>query len=141
MNTDSGYPAARATLRVCGRDLTVMSFHTIAPVSMDASRQWAADLAWLGRQAVDLVGGDLNVTRTNARFGPTLGALGARDAWADCGARRTRTFPSFLPLAQLDHILLGEGLHCRAITTGRHVGSDHLPVRAEIVASDAARSR
>jgi endonuclease/exonuclease/phosphatase family metal-dependent hydrolase len=82
-----------------------------------------ARLAWrlAGSRLPTVIAGDLNMPRLATRA-----ALGYRPVLAG------RTFPAGLPLIQLDHLLV----HGRVRVSGGEVldpvGSDHLPVRAQL---------
>lgn len=79
-------------------------------------RLWAKQF---GRKVFIL--GDLNLTY---RFLP-LGPL-----WRT--AAHTRTYPSWKPVVQFDHVLVRRGLKARKLKRPRTGLSDHLPVMAEI---------
>ena len=49
------------------------------------------------------------------------------------GGHRTPTFPADRPRRQIDHILAGPGVQVRAQSTPHSLGSDHLPLVAEVV--------
>ncbi|GGQ84354.1 endonuclease/exonuclease/phosphatase family protein [Couchioplanes azureus] len=68
-----------------------------------------------------VIAGDLNMCRPTVYL-----ARGFRPA------ARGRTWPAHLPLAQLDHVLAGDGVRVTNAMVGPGVGSDHLPVRATI---------
>jgi endonuclease/exonuclease/phosphatase family metal-dependent hydrolase len=46
---------------------------------------------------------------------------------------RGPTYPAHRPLVQLDHLLAGPGLRAEAAEVLPGVGSDHLPVRAQLL--------
>jgi endonuclease/exonuclease/phosphatase family metal-dependent hydrolase len=49
---------------------------------------------------------------------------------------RAPTYPAHCPLIQLDHFLIGPGLHAESAEVLTGVGSDHLPIRAHLRLSD-----
>ena len=53
---------------------------------------------------------------------------------------RGRTWPAHRPVAQLDHLLAGPGVTLAAQEVGRPVGSDHLPVRAQLALAGERRT-
>jgi endonuclease/exonuclease/phosphatase family metal-dependent hydrolase len=94
----------------------------------------AVQLFWLQRRLKPgpptIIVGDLNMPRTIAARWP---------GYAD--QVRGRTFPAERPLIQLDHVLAGHGIERVSGSVLPHVGSDHLPIRAEIRITGAGRSR
>jgi len=46
---------------------------------------------------------------------------------------RGPTFPAHRPLIQIDHLLAGPGVRAEAAEVLPGVGSDHLPVRAQLL--------
>jgi endonuclease/exonuclease/phosphatase family metal-dependent hydrolase len=71
-----------------------------------------------------VVAGDLN---QSGRHLDQLHALGF-----ESDARRP-TFPSFAPLRQIDHVLVGPGARIERTWTTRSLASDHLPLTASVV--------
>ena len=49
------------------------------------------------------------------------------------GGHPTPTFPADRPRRHIDHVLVGPGVQVRAQSTPRTLGSDHLPLVAEVV--------
>lgn len=102
-------------------DWTVIATHLsfVPPLNMwqlGRIREWARQF---GRRVVIM--GDLNLTH---RFLP-LGPL-----WRT--AAHTRTYPSWRPSVQFDHILVRRGTYAHKLQRPRLGLSDHLPVLAEI---------
>lgn len=102
-------------------DWTVIATHLsfVPPVNMLQLRQIRRWAKRFGRRVAIL--GDLNLTY---RFLP-LGPL-----WRT--AAHTRTYPSWKPAVQFDHILVRRGVRTRKLARPRTNISDHLPVLAEI---------
>lgn len=96
---------------------THLSF--VPPINMLQLRKIRLWAKQFGRKAVIL--GDLNLTY---RFLP-LGPL-----WRT--AAHTRTYPSWKPVVQFDHVLIRRGLKARKLKRPKTAISDHLPVLAEI---------
>jgi len=71
-----------------------------------------------------VIAGDLNMPRPG-----TLSAPGYRDVV------RGRTFPADRPLIQLDHLLIRGRITAAGGEVLEPVGSDHLPVRAQLIVS------
>lgn len=123
------------------RPITVLSFHSKAPLGNGSARFWSDDLALVGRLMADhprslVVAGDFNATRDHRQFRDLLTG-GFSDAAQDAGAGLAFTFPAKrfrVPIAGLDHILLGRGLTGLAVRTARQAGSDHKAVIATVAA-------
>jgi endonuclease/exonuclease/phosphatase (EEP) superfamily protein YafD len=123
------------------RPITVQSFHSKAPVGNGSTRFWAADLARLGRLMADhpgplVIAGDFNATAEHRQFRDLLTG-GYRDAARDAGAGLAFTFPAKrfrVPIAALDHIVLGPGLVGLDVRTAGQPGSDHRAVIARVAA-------
>jgi len=130
-----GMRHAKGVLQLDGRSLTVFSLHPIAPNRPENATVWQQEFASFETigPGLQIVGGDLNATPSNHAFRRLLSALQARDAFAECGQARARTFPAGLPLARIDHLMLGEGVHCSAIRVGEQSASDHRAVYADLV--------
>jgi endonuclease/exonuclease/phosphatase family metal-dependent hydrolase len=74
-----------------------------------------------------VIAGDLNERRRALGLLAGIGFAGDR--------RRRATFPSRLPLRQIDHVLAGPGLRVERSWTVKSLCSDHLPLVAEIHAA------
>jgi endonuclease/exonuclease/phosphatase family metal-dependent hydrolase len=74
-----------------------------------------------GSAVPTVIVGDLNMPRP-----ATVVALGYRPAV------RGRTFPAGRPLIQLDHMLLRGGVTATGAEVAEPLGSDHLPIRAQL---------
>ena len=126
----------------------VQAVHTYPPLPL-AEGRWSDDLGALARQGRATQGrqvmlGDFNATLDHDPFREVLGA-GPADVHDVLGRGIVRTWPSGLPLAHLDHVLIGAntggrekkdaeqggvtaaGVHQRPIP-----GSDHLAVVADL---------
>jgi len=100
-------------------------------------REGLADLAQEVR-AVDepvVVLGDFNADRDHAPFRRLLDT-GLRDAHDERGRGLARTFPSWLPVLHLDHVLVRDGSGARVVVRDvrevRLPGSDHLTVVTDL---------
>lgn len=116
--SDEPHQAIAAELE---NDWTVIATHLsfVPPVNMLQLRRIRVWAKQFGRRVAIL--GDLNLTY---RFLP-LGPL-----WRT--AAHTRTYPSWRPAVQFDHILVRRGLRARKLRRPPVGLSDHLPVLAEI---------
>ncbi len=140
-----GFPPVMADVRVPTgrapgtRTITVLSFHSKAPLGNGGTGPWSDDLDRLGRLTAGhpgslIVAGDFNATRDHRPFRDLL-AAGFTDAAQDAGAGLVPTFPAKpyrVPIAALDHVLLGRGLVGLRVRTVPTPGSDHRAVIARI---------
>lgn len=129
-----------------GRTLRVLGAHTPRPgrawrtKSRNAVLGMLADLARQGSAVAVL--GDLNVTEGSPSFARLLESGGLADSRAGRGPMGTWSVP--MPGARwdlpvrlpLDHVLVGSSLAVVDRRIGPDIGSDHLPVAADIVWCD-----
>ncbi len=123
------------------RAISVLSFHSKAPVGNGGTRYWSDDLNRVGRLMTEhphalVVAGDFNATREHRQFRNLL-AGGYSDPADDAGAGLTFTFPAKrfrIPVACLDHVVLGRGLVGLDVRTANLPGSDHRAVIATVAA-------
>jgi endonuclease/exonuclease/phosphatase family metal-dependent hydrolase len=126
-------------IKVGGVELEVLNTH-LGLVPREQRIQAAAlkGPGWLGRtdrRGPLVVTGDLNAGRASATFRALM--AGMTDARAAAGAGRgTPTFPSQMPVLQLDHVLVSEGVGVCAVTTPMDAltrrASDHLPLVVDL---------
>lgn len=138
-----GFPPVLADVQVPtaggSRSVTVMSFHSKAPVGNGGARLWADDLARLGRLLAThpgplIVAGDFNATHDHRQFRDLLTG-GYHDAAADAGAGFLFTFPALrfrVPIAGLDHLVVSRDLVGLDVHTARQPGTDHKAVIARV---------
>lgn len=132
----SGLPAVAATLAAPGGDVEVILVHLPAP--LDAAqvrrrnghaRQLALHVRELGKPAV--VAGDFNMTMWNRGYRPLAHAGGLANARAGHGVGPT--WPALWRLGvPIDHILATDGVRLENFCVLPSIGSDHLPIAAEI---------
>jgi endonuclease/exonuclease/phosphatase (EEP) superfamily protein YafD len=132
--SSAGRELPRATVRVGGVDVRLLTAHPLPPLSV-FQPLWRASLADLAREArgVDLplvVAGDLNADRDHAAFRDLLDT-GLRDAHDAVGRGLARTFPASLPVLHLDHVLV-RGLVALEVREATVPGSDHKAVVADL---------
>ncbi len=135
-----GFDPVRAQLTFAGRNYTVMSFHSKAPLYNGGTGPWESDLARLselmaGLPAPLVVAGDFNATRDHRQFRDLLNSNGYRDAADDAGAGLLPTFPangSVGPIAGIDHVVLSGDLIGVDAKSAAVQGSDHYAVIARV---------
>jgi endonuclease/exonuclease/phosphatase (EEP) superfamily protein YafD len=137
----AGLPALGLHLRHEGRELSLLSLHTLPPVSreyaatrdaqLQAAAGWSAMQAEAGRAPVLL--GDLNATPFSASIRP-LRASGLRDSLAAGGLLASGSWPDLpVPLRiAIDHCWHDPGLVTVARTVGPALGSDHRPLEVSL---------
>ncbi len=134
-----GRELPRATVDVEGTRVRLLGEHTLPPLSV-FEQLWRAALVDLVQEvrAVDppaVVLGDFNADRDHAPFRRLLDA-GLRDAHDERGRGLARTFPAWLPVLHLDHVLVRDGAGAQVVVRDvrevRLPGSDHLTVVADL---------
>ena len=129
-----GRELPRATVRVGGTDVRLLSAHPLPPVSV-LHDLWRESLEDLARESRDVrlptvVAGDLNADRDHDAFRDLLDT-GLQDAHDAVGRGLVRTWPASLPVLHLDHVLVRE-LVVLDVREVRVPGSDHLAVVADL---------
>jgi endonuclease/exonuclease/phosphatase (EEP) superfamily protein YafD len=132
----SGLPAIAATLAAPAGDVEIILVHLPAPLDAaqvrrrnDHARLLALHLRQLGKPTV--VAGDLNMTMWNRGYRPLAHAGGLANARAGHGVGPT--WPALWRLGvPIDHILATDGVRLGNFRVLPSVGSDHLPIAAEI---------
>jgi endonuclease/exonuclease/phosphatase family metal-dependent hydrolase len=126
-------------IAVGGIELQVLNTHLgLVPREQRAQVAALRGPEWLGgalRRGPLVVVGDLNAGRASGVFRAL--ALGMTDARLAAEAGRgARTFPSQMPVLQIDHVLVGEGLVVRAVNVPMDPlsrrASDHLPLVVDL---------
>jgi endonuclease/exonuclease/phosphatase (EEP) superfamily protein YafD len=132
----------RAVVQVDGRDVALYVLHPLSPRSprrVVLNRLFTADLVdQLRREPLPVIlAGDFNFTAETPNAAALTG-LGLTDAFDLAGVGRGSTWPvrpawaSWLPGVRIDHVYLSAGLTCAAYATGGPMGSDHLPIVADV---------
>ena len=134
-----GRALPRATVEVGGTRVRLLAEHPLPPLSVfeplwrDALTGLAQEVRAVEEPAVVL--GDFNADRDHAPF-RELFETGLRDAHDERGRGLARTFPSWLPVLHLDHVLVRDGADARFVVRDvrevRVPGSDHLTVVADL---------
>jgi endonuclease/exonuclease/phosphatase (EEP) superfamily protein YafD len=133
-------PAAGSNDGAC---LRIVGVHAARPLEAQAQPQdeqldRAAHLAAQAPAGGVVLLGDLNLTPWSPRFRELLDDAGLRDASMQLPFEPTWRAPlPFLGLA-IDHVLTSPGLAVTCSRTGADVGSDHLPVIADVAMGEAA---
>ncbi len=132
----AGVPTLIASVRVGNAPLDIVATHPLPPYGADYSALRNEQLERLG-EAVDpslpvVPIGDLNTTPWNYHFRRLLERSGLRDSTRGHGP--LLTWPSFfLPMRiPIDHILHSPSVAVLRRGIGPGVGSDHLPVVADV---------
>jgi endonuclease/exonuclease/phosphatase (EEP) superfamily protein YafD len=127
--TGTRLPAALIVLDTSAGSIRLLAAH-VSPPSVRDARRWREDLRVIGDAGGGdqprLVVGDLNATAWHAAF-RNLSAAGLRDAADVLGHGLRNTWPQWapVPLAALDHVLVGGGVGVRSVETLTVDGSDH----------------
>jgi endonuclease/exonuclease/phosphatase (EEP) superfamily protein YafD len=140
-------PILDARVEFEGRALRVLGAHPLRPGRAEMTHRRNVVLAELGvlagERADVVVLGDLNMTESTPRFGELLEAGHLADTRAGRGPMGTwrvtvpRVYWDLRPLRlPLDHVLIGPGLAVLDRRIGPDIGSDHLPVTADVAWRD-----
>lgn len=132
------YPSIVGTLDVAGTPLSIVLTHPIPPVARDLVELHADQLAEVGRRARELgprtlVMGDFNATPWSRPFRALVGRSGLCDTRAGFGVQASFPAASAIVRIPLDHVLVSCAIGVRDRWIARDVGSDHLPVVADLV--------
>lgn len=132
--------SALCDIQTSAGPVSLIALHAMAPVSSRASRLRDAQLAFVNsivREAGAsplILAGDCNATPWSHGYRALVHDSGLRNArlgFGLCGSWRG-AFPSMLRIP-IDHVLVGDRIGVRMFETGRGIGSDHLPVIADLV--------
>lgn len=141
----AGVPSIEAEVVIDGQALHIVATHPLPPVSDEYFSHRNSQFADLARHLVDappqtLLLGDLNITPFAPRFRRFLTEAELLDARAGFGVNPT--WPTHFPWPcriPIDTVLHGGGLDVADFRTGPDVGSDHLPVVADLAFSCQSR--
>jgi endonuclease/exonuclease/phosphatase (EEP) superfamily protein YafD len=117
--------------------LRLVGLHAARPLEgeakpQDAQLRRAAQFAAAAPDGRVVLLGDLNLTPWSPRFRTLLAEAGLRDAGLEQPLAATWRSPVPLVGLPIDHVLTGPGLTVTCARTGPEVGSDHLPVIADV---------
>ena len=115
--------------------ITFLGIHLDAPVTPHRYRRRQQQLSLLAKlitqsQCPITLAGDFNSYFNESIFQAFLTQIGDLQ-YAD-PQQRPHTWPSVLPLFQIDHILCSHQLEATQLKQGHFNGSDHLPVYADV---------
>lgn len=133
------YPNAIVLVQPEGRpSFRFVATHPYPPVNAEASRRLRTQLAGLATFLASsgpptVVAGDLNATPWSVPFRDFVTTTGLRDSSLGLGLQPTWNARLWLPRIPIDHILVPPGTTVLHRSLGPDVGSDHLPVEAEII--------
>jgi endonuclease/exonuclease/phosphatase (EEP) superfamily protein YafD len=133
------YPTAIATVTPEGwPPFRVVATHPYPPLNAEASHRLRTQLHGLGEFLAlpgppTIVAGDLNATPWSFAFRDFVTLTGLRDSSLGWGLQPTWNARFWLPRIPIDHILVPRGTQVVRRTIGPDVGSDHLPVVAELI--------
>lgn len=111
--------------------MTFIGIHLEAPVSLRRYRQRRRQLSALADlinqgQRPTVLAGDFNTYFTESVFQTFLARIHSEQRRRP--GNRLHTWPSILPLFQIDHILCSQQLTLTQLQRGAFNGSDHLPI-------------
>lgn len=121
-----------------GTPFRVVATHAYPPMNAEASRRLRTQLAGLAEFVAapgppTIVAGDLNATPWSVAFRDFARTTGLRDSSLGMGLRSTWNTRLWLPGIPIDHILVPPGTTVLRRSVGPDIGSDHLPVEAELI--------
>lgn len=126
-------PQVRAGGSIEPRIALIVTTHglRIANTHLDASREdryRMQEVPQLLSAARGLItGGDFNSTPDSAVHDEVVRA-GLRDAWPECGAGNSLTYPATPPEKRIDYVFLNRATRCRSALVLDTDASDHRPV-------------
>lgn len=132
------YPTIVGTVDIGGTPLAIVLAHPIPPVGRELDDLHATALAEVGRRARELgprtvVLGDFNATPWSRPFRTLIASTGLCDTRAGFGLQASFPAASSIVRIPLDHMLVSCSIGVRDRWIARDVGSDHLPVVADLV--------
>lgn len=131
------HPSLFLRLKKGGHELGIVTVHTVPPVDKELfalrNRELddAAEVVARIKGARILIG-DLNITPWSPYFTAMKNRGGLRDGRAGFGI--LPSWPAMLPglMIPIDHLLVSREVEVRELSVGEEIGSDHLPLFAEV---------
>lgn len=135
---ESDVPTIFAQLEVDSQRVRVIATHPLPPVSGEFARLRDAQLRELGQRVVQMnepviLAGDLNVTLWSPVFRDLLRTSSLRDSRQGFGVHATWPTGGGLLCIPIDHVLASQTIHVKNMHIGSDIGSDHLPILAELI--------
>ncbi|SOD96907.1 vancomycin resistance protein VanJ [Caenispirillum bisanense] len=141
-------PYLLTTMTIAGRAVTVVGVHPTSPEPFDGRDSHARNrqLDRLGRHLARIdgpaiVAGDFNTSLWSPHARALLRAAGLRPAAAGFGWHATWPLRPALARVPLDHVLVRGPIAVTDFRSGPPVGSDHLPVAADLRLEKAPADR
>lgn len=131
-------PQLALTITAGAHDVALLAAHTVPPVSMGHAQRRDDQIRWIADWFADQSGpavlcGDLNLTRWSSAWAPLAGLTSAREGQGYLGTWPAHWWiPGTVPI---DHLVLKDLTSVRT-WVGPDVGSDHLPLLADVVLSE-----
>jgi endonuclease/exonuclease/phosphatase (EEP) superfamily protein YafD len=132
-----GFPTINASLTAGNQLLHLVATHPMIPVSGQtyiARNEQLESLPDLLRRpaGATILIGDLNTGMWEPNYRTLVQETGLKNARRGFGV--LPTWPTFLPFAMIpiDHVLVSQEIGVKGMRTGRHIGSDHLPLIVEL---------
>ena len=121
-----------------GKLISMMLVHPAVPIKPQSFIDRNQQLAAIGEYAAEvknplIIVGDFNTTMWSPFYKSLVETAKLRNARSGFGL--LPTWPTFIPVAYIpiDHFLVSKEIGVLNIHTGRHVGSDHLPLITDLV--------
>ena len=130
-----GPPSVIATATVAGRAVQFVATHPLPPMRPGTMRERddhlraVADYLRAQDDPVVLLG-DLNTSPWAPAFRALLDGAGLTDPRRGRGI--LATWPSWVPLIAIDHVLVSPQLRVTSLRIGASIGSDHCPLFARV---------
>lgn len=136
--SDTGFPSIVTTVRGQAGDFRFIATHPYPPFDAQATEALGEHLAGVADAALAaplpcIVAGDLNATPWSLPFRTLLARAGLRDTALGHGVQATWNCRLPAPRIPIDHILVDQEIAVVRRRIGPDVGSDHLPVEAELI--------
>ena len=130
-----------ASVKLNGKELQVVAAHLHNPIRTKGLKMRNQQLVALSEYVTRLttpvvVVGDLNTTMWSPYYQRFARQAGLRNARYGFGV--LPTWPGFMPLIPIDHFLASPAIQVVNLRRGADVGSDHLPLIAELAIPDSA---
>jgi endonuclease/exonuclease/phosphatase (EEP) superfamily protein YafD len=132
-----GRKSVLADITIQGQVISIIAVHPSTAVGKafveERNRQLEAIGNYVATMKNPLAVGDFNITMWSPYYKRFVSKAGVRNARRGFGI--VPTWPTFRPMLYIpiDHCLVSHNIKVLKIRTGRHVGSDHLPVITDLL--------